>query len=697
MEKDFCRYADVFYGNGEVDNFPENGPASKWFYIKAICGNTTPHAVLPFGKMSAGAYSGGYPTGYGNHCPNSCGGIYKISEKQMIRGFSHLHQSGTGAIGFYYNYAIVTPFYGDIKNITEFHENTNEKAVPGFYSTDFNDVSCSLTVNSSTAYHLYKFKNPRGRVAVDFSNNGILKKLGTAYNSSIEDASLKLTQKGEVLFEAVLSGVKLYFAVKAEGRYVRCELFENLCETISDSLSVSDVSESFGAVFDFDGDEITLKVSYSTISSAKALENINNSTESFSETAEKAYKIWNGYLSRIAIETDDEELKEKFYSNLYHSLIKPVDMSGEELLGIKNELVTDFATLWDQYKTSLPLIMAFYPDMAEKIAKALINTSETLGRIPCSIVLADKFPCEEQAKMLGIITLLNACHYRVKGIDKKTVTDCIRRELSLDSNKDFIKNGTFERATHILDMADACICTFDITDDESLKTELLHLASNWINAYDKKDGLLTENSIYYEGDRYTYSFRLHKYMEERVKLAGGKESFSGLLDDFFGFGKESLKQITHQGADREISETAYHRFQGFNNECDLEVPYAYIYAGRHDRLCEIIHACVTESYKTGKGGLPGNNDSGGLSACFVWNALGLFPVPGTGEFLLGSPHIKKTEIKLSSGKALFITADNLSPENYQVESIAFNGKTIENYTLSAKELMQGGKLEFKMK
>ena len=186
-------------------------------------------------------------------------------------------------------------------------------------------------------------------------------------------------------------------------------------------------------------------------------------------------------------------------------------------------------------------------------------------------------------------------------------------------------------------------------------------------------------------------------MDERVKLAGGKESFSGLLDDFFGFGKESLKQITHQGADREISETAYHRFQGFNNECDLEAPYAYIYAGRHDRLCEIIHACVTDSYKTGKGGLPGNNDSGGLSACFVWNALGLFPVPGTGEFLLGSPHIKKAEIKLSSGNDLFITADNLSPENYQVESIAFNGKTIENYTISAKELMQGGKLEFKMK
>ena len=59
MKTELCKYVDVFYGNGETDRFFEDGLASKWFYIKALCGNTTPHAVLPFGKMSVGAYSGG--------------------------------------------------------------------------------------------------------------------------------------------------------------------------------------------------------------------------------------------------------------------------------------------------------------------------------------------------------------------------------------------------------------------------------------------------------------------------------------------------------------------------------------------------------------------------------------------------------------------------------------------------------------
>lgn len=113
--KDFTKYVDCFYGNGETDRFFTEGLASKWFYIKAQCGNTIPHATLPFGKMSVGAYSGGYPSGYGTHYPNSCGGIEKLSDVMTARGFSHIHHSGVGGIGFYYNYAIVTPFKRNLR------------------------------------------------------------------------------------------------------------------------------------------------------------------------------------------------------------------------------------------------------------------------------------------------------------------------------------------------------------------------------------------------------------------------------------------------------------------------------------------------------------------------------------------------------------------------------------------------------
>ena len=169
--------------------------------------------------------------------------------------------------------------------------------------------------------------------------------------------------------------------------------------------------------------------------------------------------------------------------------------------------------------------------------------------------------------------------------------------------------------------SDACLDAAEIVPNEGLRARLLNLAKHWRNAYGA-DGLMSEDSPYYEGDRYTYSFRLQKNMEERVALAGGKERFAQLLDRFFGFGCESVKQLTHRGAAKEIAESRYHRFEGFNNECDMETPYAYIYADRHDRLCEILDECVRRSFGTGRSGLPGNNDSGGLSSLFVWNVLG---------------------------------------------------------------------------
>jgi len=206
---DYCKYADVFYGNGEVDHYAKEVPASKWFYIKALCGNTVPHAVLPFGKMSVGAYSGGYPCGYGTHYPNSCGTIPKFDTVHRIKGFSHIHQSGTGAIGYYYNYAIVSPFYGELESSREYYELKNEKARPGYYSAEFNDIACEVTVNRDTAFHHYTFKKDGGRLAIDFSNDG-LNRLLKGRSAFVKDAEVKLTDNGRILFSGVLSGVKLY-------------------------------------------------------------------------------------------------------------------------------------------------------------------------------------------------------------------------------------------------------------------------------------------------------------------------------------------------------------------------------------------------------------------------------------------------------------------------------------------------------
>ena len=696
-KQDLCKYVDVFYGNGETDHFSEDGLASKWFYIKGLCGNTSPHAVLPFGKMSVGAYSGGYPTGYGTHRPNSCGGIKKIAEPMRIRGFSHLHQSGTGGIRYYYNYAIVTPFYGKIDCIMDYHELRSEQAKPGFYTAEFRDVLCELTVNKNTALHRYCFLKSGGRVAVDFSNDGLSKEFSEKFHDRVRQGEIKRMADNEVVFSGMMSGIKLYFCVVAEGERVQSRLFEDGEEIPAEIHTTAETAKNYGAVFDFDGSEIVLKVSYSTIGYEQAREQVY-AAGAFGETAESAYAVWNQYLSAITIETDCEKLKEKFYSNLYHSLIKPCDMTGENILGIQGDLVTDFATFWDQYKTAYPLIYLLYPEMGEKIVKSIVNISRTLGKIPCSLGLTDMLTNEAQAKMIGILTLCDAWYSGMKAADQEVIAECIGRELAREDFKSFIDQGIFEKYTHILDVTDGCYAAARIVENDELKEYLYQLGENWIKAYDE-DGLMSCKSKYYEGDRYTYSFRLQQNMQERIALAGGKEQFVQLLDEYFGFYGESIKQVTTVEEIPLINEICnrLHRFQGFNNEGDMEAPYAYIYAGRQDRICDIAHEAVEKTFGLGRGGLPGNNDSGGLSSCVIWNALGIFPASGTGEFLLGSPHMNRAVLRLSNGKTLELVAEHLSPEKYHVEKVLFNEEKIADFRISTEKLMQGGKLVYFMK
>ena len=696
MLKDYCQYADVFYGNGEVDHYAKDGLASKWFYIKALCGNTAPHACLPFGKMSAGAYSGGYPTGYGTHFPNSCGGIRKLGDEMTIRGFAHLHQSGVGAIGFYYNYAVACPFYGDLDQMEVYHPLQDEKGKPGYYAAQFNDILGEMTVNAHTALHRYHFLKENGRLAVDFSNDGLQKVFDERYFGLVKDGHLESVSENQVTFSGIFSGIKLYFCVEMLAENVKSSLFADGKQLIDRQADIQNPEQKFGVVFDFDGNDALLKVSYSTLSINQAQKQLAETKADFDQTADEAYRIWYEYLGAVEFETEDAELKKKFYSNLYHSIVKPTDMAGENVLGV-NDAVTGFATLWDQYKTVFPLMFMLYPRMGEKIVKGLGGVSEALKKIPCSFDLSDKFPCEQQAKMLGIMSLCNAWHCGIEGADKELIARCIRQELSREDFASFLKDGVFERYTHILDTTDGCLAAAEILEDGELKDQLLALAKNWVKAYGE-DGVMSENSRYYEGDRFTYSFRLQHNMEERIALAGGKEKFVQMLDRFFGFGLESIEQITAMNSGREIDEVLhkYHRFEGFNNECDMETPYAYIFAGRQDRTCEIVHESIEKSFALGKGALPGNNDSGGLSSCFVWNALGIFPHVVKGEFLMGSPHMEKATLHLPAGKTLEIQAKNLSKENFLVKSVSFNGKPVENFRIKAENLLQGGILEFEM-
>ncbi len=671
----YTDFVNVFQGSGEIALPKPEGIAAKWFFIKAGCGNTSPAAVLPFGAVSAAPFTGGYPTGYGDHKPNSHSRPVHFAEGKKLIGFSHIHQSGTGAIGYYYNYAVVTPKYADSDYRRDYYD---ECAVPGYYSCKTEDILCELTVSRKTAYHRYTFGSENGFVEIDFSNNGII----IPSEECKKVYELKITPISETVAaaSAKIEGIDIYFAVKCSGRLY------------TDSSKVRFYSDS--------SKKALVALSISLNDTETALKEVNADSD-FDSVKVRAEEIWNERLSLIQAEFSDSSLYEIFYSNLYHSFIKPSDRFGESFVyGKDKAFMTDFATLWDMYKTALPLIFMTDKSTGEDICETLLSLGEALGNIPNGFGITDDY-CNHsmQARMLGAYALLTACRYGLD-IDVKRMLKVIETDIFADNKKDFTVDGRCMSHTFMLDMADACALTAELareTGDLSLSDRLTPLAAQWKKVYSPETGLLRDDCEYYEGTNYNYSFRQMFSMDERIELAGGKENFVRLLDSFFGYGKpDTVQPVDPYDYEPVARGMTLGRFEGFNNESDTEAPFSYIYAGRHDRTCEILRAGMKYMFTSGRGGLPGNNDSGALSSYYVFAALGIYPLAGHKDFLIGSPFVDSAEISLSTGNTLKISVKNSGDKNIYVQSVCFNGNRITDFRIPAKELMNGGELAFVM-
>ena len=679
----YCSYVNVFHGSGKIDLPEPQGIARTWHFIKAICGNTHPGAVLPFGKLSVGCYCGGYPTGYGNHFVNSSPENFRTSDHGMkCLGFSHLHQSGTGTMGIYYNYAVTAPFCGDLIEAAYPCEMLDEKAEPGYYSTRLkeNGILCETTVSRFAAVHRYTFPGKNGGISIDLSNDGFRNNdpEERGYSGHTE---IKLCGKNAFEAEVLMQGIRLYIYGKCEQAGDITLWRDYLPLTDQKELSLGRVYDDFGIFFSTPTEgEKEVRLSISAKSMEKARNDVLSETRSFDDIKADAGRIWNETLGKIEIDAPTERDRGIFYSNLYHSLVKPSDWSGESFVyDGEDAFVTDFATLWDMYKTQLPLIYTLYPEISGKIIKTFTRYCEAVGSMPHRFTLSDRYRTvpDQQARMLAEHSIYDA-YVRGVGGDYRRAVDAAERDLFSPLMDDF-HAGKCRRATHILDIAEGCGIMAKLARELGRDAKVFEQYSEkWKTVFDRETGLLIQNSDYYEGSEWNFSFRPMLDMDARVALAGGKEKFEALLDKFFGY--------------TDASDTSG-RFEGFNNESDMEAPAAYYYAGRCDKMCEVISAGLDDMFSSGRGGLPGNNDSGGLSSCYIWHAIGLFPITGQDRMLIGSPRMNRTVLHLANGENFEIVREG---KGIYVKTAFLNGTELTDMSFRAGDMMKGGRLLLKM-
>jgi putative alpha-1,2-mannosidase len=710
---------DPFIGTAATDLPAAQGLAAAWWWPKAQVGNTHPGACYPLGMVSACACSGAYPTGYGLYGISTEGAPTQMYDDYMASGFTHFQQSGTGAIRKYYNYFRVTPMIEPLDSLGNRWRLADEEASPGYYAATLeNGIRCELTVGAKTAVHRYTFpESSSSRVVIDFSYGGLAIEHGTTVplRAGIESLGQGCAQ-GTVVMEGI--PLSVYIDTDAPG-WRQLVWYDRRRVDGGTRLDFDYIRRTtlrpFGLMFmgpTRAGQVVEIRMGFSMRGTEQARTNLQQALPGeagFDQALEDTREAWSDYFSQVEVQGGTPERRQVFATGLYHSLIKPCFAQDESpFWPSKGPFVFDIATMWDMYKTQFPLLTALNPAKGADMLEAIVRIAEEEGNLPIGYRMArgsDRF--FRQASALAHTVLADGFQLGLEGPKWDLALVHMQDDLRRGYGEDYTERGIVHPISHTLDLATGYWCTAIVArglGDLRLADELEAKSRNWINAFGP-DGLLRDSS-FYEGGRWNYSFRLLHDMASRIDLAGGDKEFVSILDRFFGFGAEPVVQLGTPPFGTEFAiGLDLDRFEGLNNEPDMEAPWAYHYAGRPDRTAEIVHAALSYQFGTGRGGLVGNDDSGALSSWYVWASLGLFPVAGQNLFLVNAPAFAEAQLTFGGNDFEVVAnghveagigddARGYSPQ--YVQSARFNGKPLDQSFITGNQLHGGGRLEIEL-
>jgi predicted alpha-1,2-mannosidase len=130
---------------------------------------------------------------------------------------------------------------------------------------------------------------------------------------------------------------------------------------------------------------------------------------------------------------------------------------------------------------------------------------------------------------------------------------------------------------------------------------------------------------FHEGSAWNYTFYVPHDVLGLAKLMGGRKAFV-----------QKLQKVFDEG----LYDPA--------NEPDIAYPYLFSYfKGEEWRTAQIVSQLLDKHYTTEAAGLPGNDDTGTMSAWAVFSMMGFYPdCPGDPSYTLTTPRFDRIEITL---------------------------------------------------
>ena len=709
-------------------------------------GTTNPGAVTPNGMMSVVPFNVmGSDLNVFDKDSRWWSAPYEYNNK-FFTGYAHVALSGVGCPEAASLLVMPTAGELDVNYFTYGTEYTDEVASPGYYSNMLTKygIKTEVTATTRSACERYTFPAGKGNIILNLGQ-GLTNESGAMVRrvSSTEIEGFKLmgtfcyttqavfpiyfamrvskapTSEGAWKFQPLLTGVEAEWTPD-DGTY---KLYENYYKEIA--------GDNIGYRFCYDdladGEQITVQMGVSFVSVENAWENLEAEQKGldFDGILAQATERWNSDLGRIRVEGGTKEQQTIFYTALYHALIHPStvsDVNGEypkmESAGIGKSDHTRYTifSLWDTYRNLHQLLTLVYPERQTDMLRTLVGMYEDWGWLPrwelfgretytmegdpAAIVIADSW-----IKGLRDFDIEKAYEAMIKSATTEGTNNPIRRDIDPYIKDGYIPLWYFSNdlsgdnsVSHALEYCSADYAIAQLADslgDKARAKEFVKRSQSYRRYFCKEHGTLRpltkegkflgdfdpatgknfENVPgFHEASAWCYTFAVPHDLAGLTKLMGGKKGFINSLQGVF---------------DNDYYDPA--------NEPDIV--YAYLFSrfkGEEWRTQKEVKKILDNHYKNAPDGIPGNDDTGTMSAWAVFSMMGFYPdCPGEPYYTLTTPVFDKVSITTPQGE---ITIECERPDNecHYIESISLNGKK-SGYRLSHKQLLDNANITMKLK
>ena len=725
-------------------------------YVDPFIGTTNfsicnPGAIRPHGLMSVVPFNVmGSDLNVQDKDKRWWSACYEYNNKYFT-GFAHVTLSGVGCPEM--GTLLTMPTSGElcVDYRSYGSEYKNETARPGYYSTMLTKYGIKCEVASTMRSSIERYTFPKGKGNLLFNlGNGLTNEIGASLRR-VSDTEFEGTRLLGTFCYNPQAVFPMYFVVRvskkptAYGMWKKQPAFGNAqAQWDSDQgkyklypgYGRDMAGNDIGYYMSYDcveGDQVEVQVGVSFVSIDNARENLNAEQNGFEfeKVVKEGHDEWARTLDRVTVEGGTEDQRRVFYTALYHTQIHPTvlqDVNGEYPKMESNEngktagnRYTVFS-LWDTYRNLSQLETLLYPDKQVDMINSMIDMYREWGWMPKWELFSRETWTMEGDPAIPYIA--DAYMRGLRGFDINEAYKAFRTSATTEGKNNrmrpdidpYIERGYVPMGYYAADMSGdnsvSHALEYYLADNalSILAGELGHKADaklfrqralGYKHYYSKESGTLrpitmdgkflspfnpedgydfTNAPGFHEGSAWNYTFYAPHDVLGMAKLMGGQRKFCDKLQMVF---------------DKGLYDPA--------NEPDIAYPYLFSYfKGDEWRTQKTVNDLLTKYYTARPDGIPGNEDTGTMSAWAIFSMMGLYPDnPGDPSYTLTTPVFDKVTLHLDPKfypqGDITIETDRTSPSQLYIKSMTLGGKKLNGYRISHKQLVEGKTLRMSLK